>query len=53
MPEAAFAGPNGSRLNKLLKFPDGYTYAVAIALGIPSGTKEAHPFEPCRVDFID
>jgi nitroreductase len=53
IPEAAFSGPNGNRLNKLLKFPDGYTYAVAIALGVPAGTKEAHSLEPGRVDFVD
>jgi nitroreductase len=53
MPEAAFAGPRGDYFNKALKFPQGHSYAVAIALGVPAGSKEAHPQEKDRVTFVD
>jgi nitroreductase len=52
-PDAAFTGPEGPRFSKLLKFPEGHSYAVAIAVGIPDTTKEAHPLEPGRIDYIN
>jgi nitroreductase len=53
MPEAAFTGPRGDYFNKALKFPQGHSYAVAIALGVPAGSKEAHPQEKDRITFVD
>jgi nitroreductase len=53
LPDAAFTGPRGDYFNKLLKFPSGHSYAVAIAIGIPATTKEAHPVEPDRIDFVN
>jgi nitroreductase len=53
MPEAAFTGPKGDYFNKLLKFPQGYSFAVAVAVGVPAGSKEAHPLENGRVTFVD
>jgi nitroreductase len=53
MPEAAFTGPRKDHFNALFKFPKGHSFAVAIALGIPAGTREAHPVEPDRVSFIE
>jgi nitroreductase len=32
-PEAAFTGPRGAYFNQLLKFPEGHSFAVAIAVG--------------------
>ena len=52
-PEPAFTGPKGDHYNKLLKFPEGHSFAVAIAIGVPAGTKEAHPIEGGRVSFIE
>ena len=52
MPDAAFTGPRGSYFNELLKFPEGHTFAVALAVGIPTTTKEAHPIEPDRITYI-
>jgi nitroreductase len=52
MPDAAFTGPRAEHFNKLLKFPEGYSFAVAIALGVPVGTKEAHPVEPGRISYV-
>jgi nitroreductase len=53
MPEAAFTGARGDYLNKLLKFPQGYSFAVAVAVGVPAGSKEAHPLEKDRITFVD
>jgi nitroreductase len=52
LPDAAFSGDKAGYLSKLLKFPGGHKFAVAIAIGIPTATKEAHPIEPGRVDYI-
>ncbi|GHU69555.1 hypothetical protein FACS1894184_13770 [Clostridia bacterium] len=53
MPEGAFTGPNGGELNSLLKFPPTYKFAVAIAVGNPTTSKEAHPLLEGRIDYID
>ena len=53
MPEAAFAGPRGDYFNKLLKFPDKYEFAIAIAIGEAADTKAAHPVEPDIITYVD
>jgi nitroreductase len=53
MPEAAFTGAKGDYFNKALKFPQGYSFAVAVAVGVPAGSKEAHPLEKDRITFAD
>ena len=52
LPAAAFNGPRGAYFNELLKFPDTHEFAVAIAVGYPDGTKEAHPVEDGRVSYV-
>jgi nitroreductase len=52
LPDAAFTGSRGDHFNKLLKFPENHVFAVAIAIGVPNATKEAHPIEPGRIDYI-
>jgi nitroreductase len=52
LPDAAFTGPRKDYFDRLLKFPAGYSFAVAIAIGIPSASKEAHPQEPDRIAFV-
>jgi len=52
-PEAAFTGPRKDYFNKLLRIPEGSAFAIALAIGIPAGSKEAHPVEPGRVSFIE
>ena len=52
-PEAAFTGPRADYFNKKLHFPEGRSFAVAIAIGVPAGTKDAHPIEPDRVTFVE
>ena len=51
-PEPAFTGPRGDYFNKLLQFPEGHGFAVAIAVGVPAGTKDAHPIESGKISFV-
>ena len=51
-PDAAFTGPKADYFNKYFKFPPNYSFAVAIAIGVPAGTKEAHPQEPDRISYV-
>lgn len=48
----AWNGDKGGHFSKLLKFPEKYTFAVSIAIGAPTMTKDAHPVEPGRIDYI-
>ncbi|MCL2105776.1 MAG: nitroreductase family protein [Oscillospiraceae bacterium] len=52
LPAAAFKGPRADYFAKLLKFPATHEFAVAIAVGYPDGTKEAHPVEDGRIDYV-
>ena len=51
MPEAAFTGPKAEYFNKLFKFPEGHSFAIAIAIGVPNVTKDAHEVKPGKIDF--
>ena len=53
LPGAAFEGDKADYFAKKLLFPEGHTFAVAIAVGTPTVTKEAHPIEPDRVKYVD
>ena len=52
-PDPALTGPRADYFKKRLKFPESYDFAVAIAIGVPAGTKEAHPIEPGRISIVD
>ena len=52
LPDAAFIGERKEYFHQLLKFPEGYDFAVAIAVGVPTVTKEAHPIHPDRITYI-
>lgn len=52
MPRLAFEGEEADALCGLLKFPQGYAYCLAIAVGIPAMTKEAHPIHPDRISYV-
>jgi nitroreductase len=52
LPEGAFTGPRTAYFNQLLRFPEGHSFAVAIALGVPAASKEAHPIEPNRITHV-
>ena len=52
MPREAFAGPDGDELRKALQFPEGYDFMVAVSVGVPAGTKQAHLIEKDLVTYI-
>jgi nitroreductase len=52
LPDAAFTGPRRDYFNELLKFPETHDFAVAIAIGIPTVTKDAHPIKPNRITYM-
>ncbi|MDR0818794.1 MAG: nitroreductase [Oscillospiraceae bacterium] len=52
LPAMGWDGVNDAKLNALLKFPAGYAFAIAVAVGIPDGTKEAHPVNDGLIDII-
>lgn len=46
---AAFKGEEGERLAKQLRFPENHRFAIAISIGVPDTTKEAHPVHEDRL----
>jgi nitroreductase len=53
LPAGAFQGPREDYFNKLLKFPPNYEFAVAISIGVPDASKEAHKMEPDKIKYLD
>ncbi len=52
MPRMAFLGPEAEDLRKTLQFPEGYDYCLSISIGVPAGTKDAHPIEPGHITIL-
>jgi nitroreductase len=53
MPGDAFKGEKADYFRKALKFPEGWDFVIAIAIGVPADTKEAHPVKEDRIAFAD
>ena len=53
MPRDAFAGDRAEAFRKALHFPEGWDYVVAIAVGVPTDTKDAHVVGEGKVSFVD
>lgn len=53
MAYVALDGEKKEYFDKLLKFPEKYTFAISIAIGIPTTTKDAHPIQEGRIDIIE
>ncbi len=53
MPRDAFAGEKADDFRKALHFPEGWDFVIAIALGVPADTKDAHAVKPGRISFVD
>ena len=53
MPRDAFMTDKADALRKALKFPEGWDFVIAIAVGVPADTKEAHPVKEDRISFVD
>ena len=43
MCKRAFEGENGAVFAEKLHFPEGHKFSLAVAVGVPTVTKEAHP----------
>lgn len=52
MPEMGFHDEKKAEFEKILKFPAGYSYCLAIAIGVPATTKEAHPVNSGLIDWV-
>jgi len=52
MCKCAFAGERGEQLAKTLRFPEGYRFTIAIAIGHPSMGKDAHDIKPGKIEVI-
>ena len=53
MPRDAFAGDRADEFKKALHLPEGWDFVIAIAVGVPADTKEAHPVKEDRISFVD
>ena len=52
MPKAAFNGDKNAAFRKALKMPETHDFVIAIAIGVPTMSKDAHEVFPGKVDFI-
>jgi len=52
-PKDVFCGPNGAEWEKRFGFPENHHFAIGIAIGRPTMTKDAHPFRQEKITFID
>jgi len=52
MPRAAFTSPKADEFRKALNFPEGYDFAIALAVGYAAATKDAHPVDDGKISRI-
>ncbi|HSK67946.1 MAG TPA: nitroreductase [Candidatus Limnocylindria bacterium] len=52
LPREAFSGKDRGELEKALKFPEGYSFVISIAVGTPDDDKAAHEPKPGLIDYI-
>lgn len=52
LPEHAFKTSKADALKEKLKFPPGYAFMIAIAIGHPATTKDAHPVDDGKISFV-
>ena len=53
MPRDAFAGERAEEFRRALHFPEGWDFVIAIAVGVPADTKDAHPIGADKISFVD
>ena len=46
------SGPNGGELKKRMKFPDGYSFGIAILVGTAKSGKEPHEFDLNKITYV-
>ena len=52
MPRVVFESERSEEFRRAFRFPEGYAFSIAIAVGVPAGTKAAHEVLPDRIDII-
>lgn len=52
MPRAAFEGQEGDDLRKACGFPEEYDFKIAIAVGVPTKSKDAHPIGEGKINYV-
>lgn len=53
MPRDAFAHEKADDFRRALHFPEGWDFVIAIAVGVPADTKDAHPVAEGKISFVD
>ena len=53
MPREAFQSVHGDAVRKKLAFPKGHDFVIAIAVGTPADTKDAHPVGENKIHIIE
>lgn len=53
MPRDAFLGDRADEFRQALRFPEGWDFVIAIAVGVPADTKGPHPVKEDRISFVD
>lgn len=53
MPRDAFAGDKAETFRQALHFPQGWDFVIAIAIGVPTDTKDAHIVKEDRISYVD
>ena len=53
MPRDAFQHEKADAFRRALHFPEGWDFVIAIAVGVPADTKDAHPVKEERISFVD
>lgn len=51
-PEVAFSGEKKDDFKQRLQFPEGYEFAIAVAIGEPASSKEAHPVKEDAISIL-
>ena len=52
LPRFAFSGPEADDLRRALRFPEGWDFAIAVAIGTPADDKPAHPVGENKTDIL-
>ena len=46
------SGPRGDEFKERIQFPDGYSFGIAVLIGIPNSGKEPHEHDMGKVTYI-
>jgi nitroreductase len=52
LPRDAFFSDQKEELEKILNFPEGYSFKIAISIGTPTDDKPAHQHKEGKISFV-